>query len=120
MLIAFDFPDLRTDAAHAKNTLVVRLGTRASAFLHDGLIAAAFLIYGLWSWLAFAVPMTGIAFMAVGGWPVFLALPIAGWQIGRIHWQLSHPQASYQLFVTGAMALFAFMAMMWLVGLFLG
>ncbi len=117
MLIAFEFPDRFADSAYGKRTLVVRLGVRQSAWLHDGLIGLAFILYAIYAILGSSGIVHPFEMMGVAGRFIFIALPLATWQIIRIHWQLRHPKAGYQLLVTGAMGLFGLSAALWVLGL---
>jgi 1,4-dihydroxy-2-naphthoate octaprenyltransferase len=108
MLLAFEFPDQEADAAFAKRTLTVRLGPLPAAWLHHTLLLAAF---GL---IAF---FTISSDLAQGGGLAFLALPLAIWQVFRLHWQRCHPTASYRWFAAGAVMLFALAAFLVLIGL---
>lgn len=107
MLIAFEFPDLEADAAFGKRTLTVHLGLGRAAWLHDGLIGGVFILYGVFARLGY----TGAA-----GRYVFLVLPLALWQMIRIRWYVRHPKASYHWLTMGAVSLFGFTAIMWLLG----
>jgi 1,4-dihydroxy-2-naphthoate octaprenyltransferase len=107
MMIAFEFPDVEADKAFGKYTLAVRLGLSRAAWLHNGLIGAAFILYGLFAWLG----CTGAA-----GRYVFLVLPLALWQMARIRWQLHHPKAGFHWLTMGAVSLFGLTAIMWLLG----
>jgi 1,4-dihydroxy-2-naphthoate polyprenyltransferase len=110
MMVAFEFPDIKVDAAFGKRTLSVRLGLGRAAWLHNGLIGSAFVLYGLFAWLGY----TGAA-----GRYVFLVLPLALWQMFRIRWQVRHPEAGFQWLTIGAVSLFGLTAILWLLGFLL-
>jgi 1,4-dihydroxy-2-naphthoate octaprenyltransferase len=110
MLVAFEFPDRESDLAFGKRTLVVRLGSGRAAWLHNGLLGLAFVLYA-------GFVLTGLAGSA--GRYVLFALPLAVWQ-GVWTWRLVGrvDQASgFSLLVTGAVGLVGLTAILWLVGL---
>jgi 1,4-dihydroxy-2-naphthoate polyprenyltransferase len=107
MMIAFEFPDLETDAAFGKQTLTVRLGLRRAAWLHNGLIGGAFLFYGM-------LPLRGV--LGISGRYILLALPLAIWQMIRIGWHLNHKEAEYHWLTTGAVSLFGLTVILLLLG----
>jgi 1,4-dihydroxy-2-naphthoate octaprenyltransferase len=109
MLIAFEFPNLPADAAFGKRTLVVRLGIRHAAWLHNALIVAAFLFYGVFTLLGY--PYVGLASRYV-----FFILPLAIWQVIRIGWHVRHAQARYHWLTSGAIGLFGLTAILVLLG----
>ena len=113
MLIAFEFPDREADAAYHKRTLVVRLGMARATWVHDGLIVLAFLLYAIFALIPIAGGALGTAGLAL------LALPLAAWQIARVHWQGRHPEAGYSFYVIGAMGLFGLVAILWIAELIL-
>jgi 1,4-dihydroxy-2-naphthoate octaprenyltransferase len=107
-MIAIEFPDHVGDAACGKRNLPVRLGMVRAAWLHNGLIASAFLIYGLFV-------ITG----TLGNtWRfVFFVLPLVIWQMVRIVWQAHHPQARFLWLTLGAVGLMGLTGLFWLLGL---
>jgi len=107
MLIAFEFPDQEADAAFGKQTLTVRLGLGKAVRLHDGLIFGAFILYAVFA-------LGGIT--GKEGRFVFLALPLAAWQMVRIEWHLRHRQAQFHWLTMGAVGLFGLTAILWLLG----
>ena len=107
MLIAFEFPDREADTAFGKRTLTVRLGLERAAWLHDGMIAGAFILYGVFALLGYS---------GAAGRYIFLALPLAVWQMIRIGWHLRHRDAGFLWLTMGAVGLFALTAFLWLVG----
>jgi 1,4-dihydroxy-2-naphthoate polyprenyltransferase len=107
MLIAFEFPDLQADGAFGKRTLVVRLGLERAAWLHNALVVAAFVCYGLF---------IRSGSLGTAGRYIFIALPLAIWQMIRIGWQVRHPQATYHWLTTGAICLFGLTAILELLG----
>jgi 1,4-dihydroxy-2-naphthoate polyprenyltransferase len=107
-MIAIEFPDHVGDAACGKWNLPVRLGLVRAAWLHNGLIASAFLFYGIFAF-----------FGALGNtWRfVFFVLPLAIWQMVRIIWQARHPQARFLWLTLGAVGLMGLTGLFWLLGL---
>ncbi len=99
--LAIEFPDREADAAYGKRTLTVRLGLRRAAWLYYGLLGLAFAICSAIA--VFGSPNGGKTL-------VFLALPLAIWQVLRLRWQLHHPRASLRWFTFGAVGLFALAA----------
>jgi 1,4-dihydroxy-2-naphthoate octaprenyltransferase len=110
MLISFEFPDIQADTANNKRTLTVRLGSNRAAWLHHGLVVLAFLIMGGYS------PSTS---EGITGRLVYLALPLAVWQIYRVAWKIRHPQSGFHLLTLGAVGLFGLTGFLWLLGFWL-
>ena len=107
-MLAIEFPDCAADAAFGKRTLTVRLGLQRAAWLYIGLLGLAFGFYG-----ALAVFRS----LGQGQYLIFLALPLALWQVYRLRWQLRHLQASFRWFAAGGVGVFALSALLTLVGL---
>jgi 1,4-dihydroxy-2-naphthoate octaprenyltransferase len=110
MLIAFEIPDIEADIANAKRTLTVRLGVDRAVWLHHGLVVVAFLIMGGYS------PSTP---EGMAGRLVYIALPLAVWQIYRVSWQIRHPQSGFNILTLGAVGLFGLTGFLWLLGFWL-
>ena len=107
MMITFEFPDFEADRAAGKRTLAVRLGKDRVAQLHNGLLAAAFM---------FNLVMV----ISHGPWPaarfVWLAMPLAAWQIIGVEWRARHIWTDPSLLALGGVGLFALTAGLWLIG----
>ena len=107
MLVAFEFPDIEADTANNKRTLTVRLGIKRAAWLHHSLVVVAFITMG-------GFPISSP--VGAAGRFVFLALPLAAWQIYRVSWQMRHPQTRFHILTLGAVSLFGLTAFLWLLG----
>jgi 1,4-dihydroxy-2-naphthoate octaprenyltransferase len=77
MLVAVNLPDVESDAAVGKRTLVVRLGRPRAAALYIGAVAAAFVSLPLLSLLGLS-RLVGLA--ALGAAPIALGLFVALWR----------------------------------------
>ena len=75
MLIAFEFPDFLSDEAAGKHTLLVRLGRRRGAVIHNGAVLAAILV---------AVLATFVGLPAQVALAVVITSPLALLQIATI------------------------------------
>jgi 1,4-dihydroxy-2-naphthoate octaprenyltransferase len=107
MIITFEFPDYEADARVGKRTLAVRLGLRRVALLHNALIASSFV--GMFLTIALNQWWTVARF-------VWLAAPLAMWQIGGVLWRARTRWRYFNLLTTGAVALAASMPALWLLG----
>lgn len=70
--IALEFKDYGFDITHGRENLIVRLGWQKAVVIHNLLLLAAFLLFGVFFFLGLAWSLT---------WPLLLALPVAGLQI---------------------------------------
>lgn len=107
MLIAFQIPDRYADEMSGKRTLLVRLGTQATLWLHNlSLFLAACVILAL----------------SLIHWPgaqyIWLALPFLIWQALRINRFISAPSPRWGWLTTSALALFVLIVGLWLGGFF--
>ncbi len=108
MLIAFEFPDWQADLGAGKKTLTVRWGLTGAATLHSILIVCAFV-------LLFIGMRTGLPAARF----LWLALPLAIWQMIRVLWQAKQKERGFQALTLGAVSLFVLTSTLWLVGLVL-
>jgi 1,4-dihydroxy-2-naphthoate octaprenyltransferase len=109
-MIATEFPDRKGDAAYSKNNLPVRLGLKKSAWLHNGLMSMTFVLYG-------AFILSGL--LNRSGWLVFVALPLAIWQMIRLVWQTRHPEAHYFWMMNGTIGLMGLIGVLWLLAIWI-
>jgi len=112
MLIAFEFPDFLTDEAAGKKTLLVRVGRRAGASIHNTLIALAL---GLAAIASFMGLPAQVAISAA------ITAPLAVWQIITIRRMRRGEAISFHRLTFGAVALFALTAYLmafsfWVIG----
>jgi 1,4-dihydroxy-2-naphthoate octaprenyltransferase len=112
MLIAFEFPDFLTDEAAGKKTLLVRVGRRAGASIHNGLIALA---------LGLAAAASFIGLPAQVALSVAITAPLAVWQIMTVRRMRRGEPISFHRLTFGAVALFALTAYLmafsfWVIG----
>lgn len=109
-MLTVAFPDAASDAAVGKNTLVVRLGDGA-ARLHNGLLAAAYALLPLLTWLGLPLRVA----LAMG-----TTAPLAVWQVWRIRRGDWYNPARWGWLAFGgitllmSMAVLAFLAFGWL------
>ncbi len=95
MLIAFEFPDFLSDEAAGKHTLLVRLGRRRGAAIHNGAMLAAMLL---------AVLATFVGLPAQVALAVVISSPLALLQIANIRrMQRGEPVSFTRLTFTAAL-----------------
>jgi len=112
MLIAFEFPDFLTDEAAGKKTLLVRVGRRAGASIHNGLIALA---------LGLAAAASFIGLPAQVALSVAITAPLSVWQIMTVRRMRRGETISFHRLTFGAITLFALTAYLmafsfWVIG----
>lgn len=105
MLITFAIPDTRADAAVGKRTAAVRLGPMRTVIVHNLVLLLAFCVMLLW----IALERPGVQWL-------WLALPVAVWQAAAVARAAAHRPRHYRWLTMGAVGLFAFTAMLWLIG----
>lgn len=105
MLITFAIPDTPADAAVGKRTAAVRLGPMRTVIVHNLLLLVAFCVILLW----IAQGRPGVQWL-------WLAFPVAVWQGAAVARTALHRPPHYRWLTMGAVGLFAFTAMLWLVG----
>jgi len=101
MLVAFEFPDFLSDEAAGKKTVLVRLGRRNGATLHNALIILALALAVIGSFLHLPAKVA-ISFA--------LTAPLALWQVISIR-NLQHGEpVSFRRLTFGAVLLFSLTA----------
>jgi 1,4-dihydroxy-2-naphthoate octaprenyltransferase len=85
MLLAFEFPDFLADEAAGKRTLLVRVGRRVGAQVHNAALAAALLLTATGTFAGLP------ARVAVGGILVAPLLVLQMVQLRRLQWGLELP-----------------------------
>jgi len=98
MLIAFEFPDFLSDEAAGKKTLLVRIGRRNGATLHNTLIVAALVLATVNSFIGLPIKV------AIS---VAITAPLALWQVISVRNLQRGEPVSFQRLTFGAVALFA-------------
>jgi len=112
MLLAFEFPDFLADEAAGKKTVLVRIGRRNGAIIHNVLIVLAF---GLAVVSVYAHVPSRVALSLV------ITAPIGVWQIITIRRMQRGEPVAYNRLTLGAVAHFALTAYLmafsfWVVG----
>jgi len=112
MLIAFEFPDFLTDEAAGKKTLLVRVGRRAGASIHNALIALA---------LGLAAVASFLGLPAQVAISVAITAPLGVWQIITVRRMRRGEPISFHRLTFGAVTLFALTAYLmafsfWVIG----
>jgi 1,4-dihydroxy-2-naphthoate octaprenyltransferase len=98
MIVAFEFPDLASDKAAGKRTLLVRLGRQRGARVHNALIVLAFVLLLVLSFLG--LPAL-VAILAA------ITAPLALWQaIAVVRMGMGKP-VPFGWFTFRAVSLFA-------------
>jgi 1,4-dihydroxy-2-naphthoate octaprenyltransferase len=98
MLLAFEFPDVQSDAAAGKRTVLVRLGRRSGASIHNLLIACGLAVVAFASFVGLPVRV------AVS---VAIAAPLALWQVIMMRRIQRDEPVPFRLLTFGAVTLFA-------------
>ncbi|MGH2522030.1 MAG: prenyltransferase [Anaerolineales bacterium] len=101
MLLAFEFPDFLSDEAAGKRTLLVRIGRRNGAMMHNALIVLALALAALGSFIGMPAQ---VAISAA------LTAPLAAWQVVTVRRMQRGEPVSFQRLTFGAVALFALTA----------
>jgi 1,4-dihydroxy-2-naphthoate octaprenyltransferase len=112
MLLAFEFPDVQSDEAVGKRTVVVRLGRRSGASIHNLLIAGALILVAFASFVGLPVRV------AVS---IAIAAPLALWQVIMVRRLQRDEPVPFGLLTFGAVTLFALTAYLmafsfWVIG----
>ena len=100
MILTFEFPDYPADRAIGKRTITVRIGLRRSAWLHNLLLIGGI----VWMFAATPVPQL-----------MWLAVPLAVWQIAGVVWRSRSGWKHYALLSGGAVLLAGLVPALWLI-----
>lgn len=95
--LALDFPSFANDEKYQRGTLLRLLTWERAIPLHHALLACAYGIFTL-------APLFGFSLRLI--WPVFLALPFAGFQIFQLHSISLGAKPNWRLLITTSYALF--------------
>jgi len=101
MILTFEFPDYPADKAIGKRTITVRIGLQQAAWLHNGLLIGGFV------WMFAAAPRNPL---------LWLAVPLAVWQIAGVAWRARSGWRRFALLSGGAVALAGLVPLLWLIG----
>ncbi len=104
MILTFEFPDYPADKAIGKRTITVRIGLRRAAWLHN------VLLIGGMAWMLIAAPNNRL---------LWLAVPLAVWQVAGVVWRRQSGWKQFALLSGGAVTLAALLPALWLLQLLL-
>jgi 1,4-dihydroxy-2-naphthoate octaprenyltransferase len=112
MLLAFEFPDAPSDQAAGKRTLIVRIGQRNGATVHNLLIVAA---------LALAAANSFVGLPSRVAISLAITAPIALWQVITVRRLERGEAVSFPMLTFGAVTLFGLTAYLiafsfWVIG----
>lgn len=112
MLLAFEFPDFLTDEAAGKRTLLVRIGRRNGAVMHNALIVIALGLAAANSFVGLP-PRVAIS--------LAITAPLALWQVITVRRIQQGEPVSFPLLTFGAIVLFGLTAYLiafsfWVIG----
>jgi 1,4-dihydroxy-2-naphthoate polyprenyltransferase len=112
MLLAFEFPDFLSDEASGKKTVLVRMGRRRGASMHNALIVTALVLAAINSF--FGLPARVAISLAI-------TAPLALWQVMMVRRMQRGEPISFPRLTFGAVTLFALTAYLiafsfWVIG----
>jgi 1,4-dihydroxy-2-naphthoate octaprenyltransferase len=107
MVLTFEFPDYAADRAVGKRNIAVRLGLSNTARLHNLLVVGGFGLMAIFIMLNRPVPAAQF---------VWLALPLAVWQVIGVMWRSRRGWRHFALLSGGAVALAGLVPALWLIG----
>jgi 1,4-dihydroxy-2-naphthoate polyprenyltransferase len=100
MILTFEFPDYPADKALGKKNITVRIGLRRAAWLHNGLLIGGLVLM----------------FVTAPNNPLlWLAVPVAVWQIAGVMWRSRAGWKQPALLSSGAVLLAGLVPALWLV-----
>ena len=100
-ILVLDFPSYAGDLKYERQTLLVRIGWERAIPLHNGLIAAAYILFA-------SIPLLGYSLGLL--WPVFLTIPFAILQIYWLRNIALGAKPIWILLTTNAIAIFGMTA----------